>query len=468
MTGAPPRSAETAVDIAARVRAGQTSAVEVVTQTLARIAAEDGELNSVTDLYEGRALQRARQVDAAVAAGSDPGPLAGVPFAVKNLFDVAGSRTRAGSLIELDRPPATADAEAVRRLHEAGAIVVAATNMDEYAHGFTTENARHGTTRNPHDLRRLAGGSSGGSAAAVAGGLVPIALGSDTNGSIRVPASLCGTFGLKPTFGRVSRAGTVLFVTSLDHVGPLTRTAADLAVAHDVLACHDPHDPVSSDHPVEPCLPALTQGVEGLRIAVAGGYFHDVADAAGRDAVARAAAALGVDTEIVIDQSEQACAAASVMTSAEAGQRHLPDLRRRAADYDPAVRPGLMAGALLPASSYLAAQRLRRGYRDAVQRTFEDIDVLLTASTPCTAPLIGEETITVRGEPLSAGMSLGLLTQPWALLGMPALSVPLVAESGLPIGLQLVAAPHREAALFRLAGALEAAGLTMKMEVTRD
>lgn len=448
-----------AVATAALVRTGRTSAVEVVSRTLAGIEAGDGEVNSITDVYAERALADARRVDDAVGAGSDPGPLAGVPFAVKNLFDVGGSTTRAGSRIELDRPAATADAEAVRRLRAAGAVVVAGTNMDEYAHGFTTENTHYGTTCNPRDLTRIAGGSSGGSAAAVAAGLVPFALGSDTNGSIRVPSSLCGVFGLKPTFGRVSRAGSVLFVTSLDHVGPMARSSVDLAAAYDVLAGFDPTDPVSVDRPAEPCTPALGRGTTGLRLAVAGGHFEDVSDDTAREAVARAARALGIDREVTVEGSHEACAAASVITAAEAGQRHLSRLRARAGDYDPAVRPGLLAGALLPAAYYLAAQRLRSVYRETVRGLFTDVDVLLSATTPGTAPLVGQERMDVRGEQLLVGMSLGLLAQPWALLGLPALSVPVTGRDGLPIGVQLVAAPWREASLFRVAAALEAAGL---------
>lgn len=432
-----------------------------MSQALAGIAERDADINSVTDVYAQRALADADGVDEAVRSGEDPGPLAGVPFGVKNLFDVEGSRTRAGSTIELDRPPAPEDAAAIRRLREAGAVVVAATNMDEYAHGFTTENGHDGTTRNPHDLARISGGSSGGSAAAVAAGLVPLALGSDTNGSIRVPSSLCGTYGLKPTFGRVSRAGTVLFVTSLDHVGPLAGTVGDLALSFDALAGFDPADPVSSDYPIEACTPVLGRGTDGLRLAVAGAHFTAVADATATEAVHRAAATLGADREVTVDLSHQACAAASVITSAEAGQRHLPQLRSRAADYDPAVRPGLMAGALLPAADYLAAQRLRSAYRAVVARVFADVDVLITATTPCSAPLIGQKTMDVRGEQLLVGMSMGLLAQPWSLVGLPALSVPMTGTEGLPIGVQLIAAPYAEVSLFRVAAVLEAAGVAL-------
>ncbi|MGI8434851.1 MAG: AtzE family amidohydrolase [Nocardioidaceae bacterium] len=463
MTSVPTGAATSAVALASRVRSGQLSAVETVSAALAAIADRDGEINSVTDTYPQRSIEEARRVDAAVAAGAELGPLAGVPFVVKNLFDVAGSRTRAGSVIELDRPAASADATAVRRMREAGAVVVASTNMDEYAHGFTTENAHDGTTRNPRDLQRIAGGSSGGSAAAVARGIVPLALGSDTNGSIRVPASLCGTFGLKPTYGRVSRAGSTLFATSLDHVGPLAATVADLAAAYDAVAGFDPADPVSSKHPCQPCTPVLEQDADGLRVALAGGHFEDVADDDAREALARAARSLGVDRQVEVDLSRQACAAASVITSAEAGQRHLRQLQTRADDYDPAVRPALIAGALLPAADYLAAQRLRAAYRAVTHALFEDTDVLLTATTPCCAPLVGQRTMQVQGEALLVGMSLGLLTQPWSLVGLPALTVPLTGRGGLPIGVQLVAAPFREASLFRVAAALERSGLTIPL-----
>ena len=214
------RAWASAAEIAQAVAAGKTTAVEVVQAALARIAERDKTLNAFTAVTRERALAKARAVDADRAAGRALGPLAGVPFAVKNLFDVAGLATLAGSKINRDRPPATADATLIRRLEAAGAVLVGALNMGEYAYDFTGENVHYGPSRNPHDTSRMTGGSSGGSGGAVAGGLVPIALGSDTNGSIRVPSSFCGLFGLKPTYGRLSRAGTFPFVASLDHLGP--------------------------------------------------------------------------------------------------------------------------------------------------------------------------------------------------------------------------------------------------------
>lgn len=449
----------TASALAGHVRRGERLAAEVVREAVAAIFRADPQLGCFTDVIAHRAIADAERIDETVARGGDPGPLAGVPFAAKNLFDIAGIKTRAGSVIELDRPEPERDAAAVTRLRRAGAVLVGATNMDEYAHGFTTENAHYGTTRNPREPSRVAGGSSGGSAAAIAAGFVPIALGSDTNGSIRVPSALCGVFGLKPTFGRVSRAGSVLFATSLDHVGPLARSTADLAAAYDALQGHDPADPASLDTPVHLCGPSLNRGAEGLRLAVAGGHFRRIPDSTATEAVDRIATAIGVDRIIDVPGSSAACAAASIITSAEAGQRHAGALRTRAHDYDPAVRGGLIAGMLLPAAPYLEAQRFRRYYQEQVRSCFRDVDVLITATTPCQAPRIGQRTMNVDGEELLVGMSLGLLTQPWSLAGLPAMSVPVRGRDGLPVGVQLVAAPLREEALFRTAAELEALGV---------
>src|SRR5712692_1231340 len=263
-----------ASEIADAVADGGISAVEATEAALARVARRDGELNAFTTVLEARALAKAEAIDNAHTEGRSLGPLAGVPFAVKNLFDIADLPTLAGSKINRDRAPAARDATLIARLEAAGAVLIGALNMGEYAYDFTGENIHDGASRNPHDLSRMTGGSSGGSGAAVAGGLVPIALGSDTNGSIRVPSSLCGLFGLKPTYGRLSRARAFPFVASLDHVGPLARSARDLALAYDAMQGYDPDDPVCAERPAEPVTPLLGRGSEGLRIALAGGYFR--------------------------------------------------------------------------------------------------------------------------------------------------------------------------------------------------
>ena len=300
----------TAAEIAAAVGSGTTSATGVVEGALARIHERNPTLNAFTAVTAERALAKARAIDAQRAAGKPLGPLAGVPFAVKNLFDVAGLPTLAGAKINRDRAPATADAPLIARLEAAGAILVGALNMGEYAYDFTGENIHDGPSRNPHDTAHMTGGSSGGSGGAVAGGLVPISLGSDTNGSIRVPSSFCGLFGLKPTYGRLSRARTFPFVASLDHLGPLARSARDLALAYDAMQGPDPEDPVCAGRPVEPALASIDLGIGGLRIAVAGGYFKRGASPEALDAVAHVAGALGATREIEIPEAARARAAA--------------------------------------------------------------------------------------------------------------------------------------------------------------
>ncbi|MGB7076251.1 MAG: AtzE family amidohydrolase, partial [Xanthobacteraceae bacterium] len=326
----------TAAHIAAAVASGRCSAVEVVQATLNRIRERDPVLNSFTAVTEQRALLRAEAVDATRARGEALGPLAGVPFAVKNLFDVAGLPTLAGSKINRELPPAARDAALIERLEAAGAILIGTLNMGEYAYDFTGENVHDGASHNPHDHERMTGGSSGGSGAAVGGGLVPITLGSDTNGSIRVPSSLCGIFGLKPTYGRLTRARTFSFVASLDHLGPFARTARDLALAYDAMQGFDADDPACAERPVELTAPLLDLGADGLRVAVASGYFKcNSADTA--SAVDRVASALGANRDIEIPQAERARSAAFVITASEGASLHLDRLRTRARDFDPAV-----------------------------------------------------------------------------------------------------------------------------------
>ena len=334
-----------AVALSGAIRTGRLSASEVIEACLLRISRYDKKLNCFTAVLADSARAQAAEIDRRIAAGENPGPLAGVPFGVKNLFDVAGITTLAGSKIHASNPPATRNATAVERLKNAGAVLVGALNMDEYAYGFTTENTHYGTTRNPHDSERVAGGSSGGSAAAVAADFIQVALGSDTNGSIRVPSAFCGVFGLKPTYGRVSRAGSVLFAQSLDHVGPFARSVRDLTIAFDLLQGPDPLDPVCTTRPPEPCLPVLEDGIDGLRIAVADGYFSRFGQPAVFEAVAKAAKALGTDRTVTIPDADRARAAAYVITACEGSNLHLPDLRSRPQDFDPVVVERFLAGA---------------------------------------------------------------------------------------------------------------------------
>src|SRR5438105_3197760 len=449
-----------ASEIAAAVADGRTSASAVVRAALARIVADDPVLNAFTAVLEDRALAKARAIDAGRLAGHPLGALAGVPFAVKNLFDVAGLPTLAGSKINRERAPAPRDATLIARLEASGAVLVGALNMGEYAYDFTGENEHYGPSRNPHDVARMTGGSSGGSGGAVAGGLVPLALGSDTNGSIRVPASLCGVFGLKPTYGRLSRAHTFPFVASLDHLGPLARSTRDLALAYDAMQGPDGDDPVCAPRPVEPVAAEIARGSEGLRIAIASGYFRAGAFPEAQTALARVAAALGVTTEIELPEAKRARAAAYVITAAEGGALHLARLRKRAHDFDPAVRDRLIAGAMIPAPLVTKAQKFRRWYREQVLALFAGVDAVLAPATPCTAPRIGQQTFVLDGVEVNLRANIGVYTQPISFIGLPVVTVP-VPLTPLPIGIQIIAAPWREDIALRVAHALERAGIAI-------
>ena len=451
-------SESSALEIARAVGGGETSAVAVVDATLARIEKLNPLLNAFTDVTAARARKRAAALETERASGAPLGPLAGVPFAVKNLFDVAGLPTRAGSKINRERQPAERDSPLIARLEAAGAVLVGALNMGEYAYDFTGENVHDGPSRNPHDTTRMTGGSSGGSGGAVAGRLVPLALGSDTNGSIRVPSSLCGVFGLKPTYGRLSRAASFPFVSSFDHLGPFARTVADLAASYDVMQGPDADDPVCAQRPVEPTLPLLARGADGLRIAIAGGYFRDGVPAEAGAAVTKIAAALGISREIEVPEVARARAAAYVITAAEGAALHLDRLRKRAADYDPAVRDRLIAGAMIPAAMVTSAQKFRRWYCEHALALFNEVDAILAPATPCPAPLIGQETFVVDRMLLPVRPNLGLYTQPMSFIGLPVVAVP-VPLRPLPIGVQIIAAPWREDVALRIARTLEAAGV---------
>jgi aspartyl-tRNA(Asn)/glutamyl-tRNA(Gln) amidotransferase subunit A len=446
-----------ASEIAAAVTRGQ-SALGVVEAALARIARLNPTLNAFTAVTAERARAKAGALDNAHAAGRPLGPLAGVPFAVKNLFDVAGLPTLAGSKINRDLAPAARDATLIERLEAADAVLVGALNMGEYAYDFTGENVHDGPSRNPHDTARMTGGSSGGSGGAVAGGLVPIALGSDTNGSIRVPASFCGIFGLKPTYGRLSRARTFPFVASLDHLGPLARSVSDLALGYDAMQGADPDDPVCVDRPVEPALPKLVRHVDGLRIAAAGGYFRKGAFPEASQAVERVAKALEVTREIELPEAGRARSAAYIITAAEGAALHLDRLRTRANDFDPAVRDRLIAGALIPAALTIQAQKFRRWYRAQVLELFRDVDVILAPATPCAAPAIGQQTFVLDGVETPLRPNIGIFTQPISFIGLPVVAVP-VPLSPLPIGVQVIAPPWREDLALRVAYALEQQGV---------
>lgn len=447
-----------ASDIARAVAGGKMSALDATDAALARIKQHDTILNSFTDVTADRARAKARAIDADIAAGKNVGPLAGVPFAVKNLFDAAGLPTRAGSKINRDLAPAKRDAALIERMEAAGAVLVGALNMGEYAYDFTGENVHDGPSRNPHDTARMTGGSSGGSGSAVGGALVPIALGSDTNGSIRVPSSFCGIFGLKPTYGRLSRARSFPFVPSLDHLGPFARSAADLALAYDAMQGPDADDAACTTRGLEPTLPLLANPVSDLRIAIAGGHFQKNLFPEAVEAVRRVAKALGATQVVDVPEASRARAAAYVITTTEGASLHLDRLRQRPNDFDPAVRDRLIAGAMVPAALVDRAQKFRRWYRGQLAEIFKSVDVLLAPATPCTAPKLGQVNFTLDGVELPVRANIGIHTQPISLIGLPVVAVPVPLEP-LPIGVQIIAAPWREDIALRVAHALEKMGV---------
>ncbi|QCI63792.1 AtzE family amidohydrolase [Phreatobacter stygius] len=450
----------TATDISAGIRDGRFTARAVTEAHLARIATHDAALGAFTAVTRDRALAEADAVDQARAKGLPLGPLAGVPFAVKNLYDIKGIATLAGSRINRDHAPATRDAALISRLNAGGGVLLGALNMGEYAYDFTGENAHDGPSRNPHDLRRMSGGSSGGSGTAAAAGLAPVTLGSDTNGSIRVPASLCGLFGLKPTYGRLSKAGTFPFVASFDHLGPLARSTADCAAFYDAMAGHDPDDPVCRDHQAEALVPMLGRGIGQLRIARAAGYFDRYADRQALAATERVARVLGAAPGLEIPDVAEARAAAYVITNSEGGSFHLDRLKTRPRDFDPETRDRFIAGALLPAAYVNKAQRVRGRYRAAMLRLFQDIDVIIAPATPTQAPSLGQKTFELGGATLPVRASLGLFTQPFSFIGLPVMSVPVWLDGEtLPIGVQVIAAPWREDIVVRVSAALERDGV---------
>lgn len=425
----------TIAQTAAAVRAGTLSARGMVEEALIALVAD--EHVAVTRVLHDRARAEADTVDAMVAAGRDPGPLAGVLYGVKDLFDLAGLPTTAGSTIYVDAAPATSDAEAVARLKAAGAICLATLNMDEFAYGFATINAAYGTTRNPHDPSRLAGGSSGGSAAVVAAGLLAFALGSDTNGSIRVPASLCGLYGLKPTHEDLPLGGVFPFAESFDDIGSFTRSVEDMALVWQVLAGREP------------------ASRSEFRVARLGGRFRENAEA---DQLA-AIDAIAPDAPLVeLPEIARARSAAFIITAYEGGTLHREALAQNAMGFDPQVRDRLLAGVLLPDALYAEAQAFRAEYRARIAALVADYDVLLAPATPTFAPPIADPRILIDGALAPARADLGIHTQPITFTALPSLAVPLYRPGTLPIGLQLIGGPGREPDLFAFAAMLEANG----------
>ncbi|KAA8995625.1 AtzE family amidohydrolase [Affinibrenneria salicis] len=442
-------------DIQRALTHGEMSARDIARATLDAIERQNPAINAWTHITRQRMLDEADRIDRLRRQRQPLPALAGVPYAVKNLFDVAGHTTLAGARLLQDRPPAAQDAFAVRQLQAQGAMLSGMLNMDAYAYGFTTENSHFGATRNPHDPARIAGGSSGGSAAAVAAGLVNFSLGSDTNGSIRVPSSLCGILGLKPTFGRLSRNGTHPFVDSLDHIGPMANRVDDLAAVYQALRGQDNGDRFQARH-----APAdVADNGAPLRCALLDGYFDLWCDDQARAAVRRVAIALNTQDTLTLPNVDLARSAAFILSASEGGNRYLPALREQPELFEPLSRERLLAGAMIPAAWYVQAQRFRQLFRQQVLALFADHDILIAPATPCSATTIGQQTMRINHSDLPIRASMGMLTQPISFVGLPVVCVPLKTAGGMPIGVQLIGAPWCEARCLQAARRLEQQGI---------
>ncbi|HXU91816.1 MAG TPA: amidase [Methylomirabilota bacterium] len=450
-----------ATELARLIASKQVSPVEVVRAHLDRITSLDGSLKSFITVAADAAMAAAREAEAAVAGGRPLGPLHGVPLGLKDLYDTAGIPTTGGSKILAQRVP-TADATVVRRLREAGMIVLGKLNMVEFAYGPEGRNPHYGHARNPWDVatHRMAGGSSSGSGVAVAAGLVPVALGSDTGGSIRIPCSLCGLTGIKPTYGRVSRAGVLPLSWSMDHVGPMTRNAADTALVLGAMAGYDAADPTTSVLPVPDYMAALTGDLRGVRVGLLRSFFLDGAATDVRAAVETAARALekagAVVDEVALPGVRHVAAGALAVVATEAMTYHAAWLRTRRGDYDPDVSTRLMAGAFVTGVHYVRGQQARALMRREVDDALARRDVLLAPATPITAPGIDERQTTLGDGPSDIRSALIRLTRPFNFSGHPACSLPCgFSSDGLPIGMQLVGRPFDEATVLRVADAYQ-------------
>jgi aspartyl-tRNA(Asn)/glutamyl-tRNA(Gln) amidotransferase subunit A len=447
-------------DLARMIATRAISPVDVVREHLDRIGRFE-HLRAYITVCGDAALEAARAAEVAVTAGGPLGPLHGVPIALKDLFDTRGVRTTGGSLILKDHVP-DGDATVVRRLHEAGAIVLGKLNMHEFAYGPEGLNAHYGHARNPWDAaaERIAGGSSSGSGVAVAAGLAPGALGTDTGGSIRIPASLCGITGLKPTYGRVSRAGAVPLSWSMDHIGPMTRSAADCALMLRAMAGYDAADATTSVLPVPDYAAALNGDVKGLRIGVLRDFFLDSAAPEVKAAVEQAAGTLSragaIVDEISLSLTPHVAAASFAIVSSEALAYHAANLRTRAAEYQADVRERLMMGIFVSGLHYVRAQQVRALARAEVDGALTRRDVLLAPSTPIAATVLGERQTLIGDTAADVRASLIRYTRAFNFSGHPACSLPCgFTGSGLPIGMQLVGRPFDEATVLRTADAFQ-------------
>jgi aspartyl-tRNA(Asn)/glutamyl-tRNA(Gln) amidotransferase subunit A len=448
-------------EIGERIRRKEVSPVEVTRAYLDRITAYNGKVNAFVTITADEALAAARQAETEVQRGQYRGHLHGVPIGHKDLYYTRGVRTTAGSRVRETFVPEE-DATVVARYRAAGAVMLGKLNTHEFAYGPTNEHSMFGPSRNPWDLERITGGSSGGSGAAIALSLCAGSTGSDTGGSIRMPAACCGIVGLKPTYGRTSRHGIFPLCWTMDHPGPMTHTVQDAALMLQPIAGHDARDPATTRRPVPDYAAALTGDVRGLRVGVPTRYFYDRADPVVEQGVrgaVRTLADLGAEVrEVDIAHIEHAAAAALTIYLAEATAYHEDTLATRPDLYTAQVRGFLELGNYVLAKDYLHAQRYRQLLGRSIAAVFRQVDMLVTPTLPIMATRLWQQTITVRGEEETVFAALLRNTEPFNLTGLPALAVPCgFSPERLPISMQVVGRPFEEATVLRAGHAYQQA-----------
>ncbi len=449
-------------EAAAGLRARRFSAVDLATAAIFRIDRLNPTMRAFITVTAEQALEQARQADRELAMGQDRGPFHGVPVALKDLFYTKGVPTTAGSKVYQNFLPEY-NATVVEKLLAAGAVLLGKLNMHEFAYGITSANPHFGAVHNPWSPRHSPGGSSGGSAAAVATHMVFMAMGTDTGGSIRIPASFCGTVGLKPTYGRVSRFGVLPLGFSQDHMGPLTRSVRDAALALNAIAGHDPRDPTSSRRPVVDYVPGEDCSIRGVRIGFPDSFFferlHEDVESAVRGAIARAQSLGAVIKPVRLPDMDALNAVARIVLLSEASSVAEPFMEDRG-QFGPDVLALLDQGRLVPATDYINAQRLRRKMRREFEQVWQEVDCLIAPATPTPAPRIGDATIRLGGRDEDVRLASTRLVRCFNALGFPALSLPCgLSASGLPVGMQIVGPAFEEALLLRIGAALEDGGV---------
>ena len=446
-------------ELAPLIQKKEVSPVEVTQAYLERIDRLNDEYLAYLTILRDEALAAAHTAEQEIVHGRYRGPLHGIPIALKDLFAVKGVRMTCGSKIMADHI-ADSDATVVTRLRQAGTILLGKLNMHEFAWGGTSLNPHYGTPRNPWDRTRLPGGSSGGSAVAMAAGLALGTLGTDTGGSVRIPASLSGIVGLKPTYGRVSRFGVYPLSPSCDHVGPMVRTVADAAVLLHAIAGPDPNDLTARATAVPDYTAALQEDLRGLRLGVPHEYFFEDVEPAVREGVQAAIqhlSSLGATVEAVsIPSIQHVIASSTAIIAAEAYEIHARTMQTRSQDYGADVRTRLLLGACVQAAQYLQAQRFRSLLRQEMLDLLGRVDALVTPTTVLAASRIDQPSVSIGGKEFPVAAHIARATRPFNMTGLPAISVPCgFTPDGLPIGLQLVGRPFEEATVLHLAYAYE-------------